>query len=59
MKHDVQLTANELRTILYLLKQTRIDEGYYPLFVNLQEQFRLIKLKEIGNDNEDVINSTI
>jgi phenolic acid decarboxylase len=59
MKHDVQLTANELRTILYLLKQTRIDEGYYPLFVNLQEQFRLIKLKEIGSDNEDVINNTI
>lgn len=54
IKHDVQMTANDLRIILALIKKTPIEEGLFPLFVNLQEQFKEIKLKELGG-NEDTI----
>ena len=52
IKHDVQMTANDLRIILALIKKTPIEDGLFPLFVNLQEQFKEIKLKELGG-NED------
>jgi hypothetical protein len=54
IKHDVQMTANDLRIILALIKKTPIEDGLFPLFVNLQEQFKEIKLKELGG-NEDTI----
>lgn len=54
IKHDVQMTANDLRIILALIKKTPIEDGLFPLFVNLQEQFKDIKLKELGG-NEDTI----
>jgi hypothetical protein len=54
IKHDVQMTANDLRIILVLIKKTPIEDGLFPLFVNLQEQFKEIKLKELGG-NEDTI----
>jgi hypothetical protein len=54
IKHDVQMTANDLRVILALIKKTPIEDGLFPLFVNLQEQFKEIKLKELGG-NEDTI----
>ena len=54
IKHDVQMTANDLRIILALIKKTPIEEGLFPLFVNLQEQFKEIKLKELGG-NENTI----
>jgi hypothetical protein len=54
IKHDVQMTANDLRIILALIKKTPIEDGLFPLFVDLQGQFREIKLKELGG-NEDII----
>jgi hypothetical protein len=54
IKHDVQMTANDLRIILALIKKTPIEDGLFPLFVNLQEQFKEIKLKELGG-NQDTI----
>ena len=54
IKHDVQMTANDLRVILALIKKTPIEDGLFPLFVNLQEQFKEIKLKELGG-TEDTI----
>jgi hypothetical protein len=54
IKHDVQMTANDLRVILALIKKTPIEDGLFPLFVDLQEQFKEIKLKELGG-NEDTI----
>ena len=54
IKHDVQMTANDLRVILALIKKTPIEDGLFPLFLNLQEQFKDIKLKELGG-NEDTI----
>lgn len=54
IKHDVQMTANDLRVILALIKKTPIEDGLFPLFVDLQNQFKEVKLKELGG-NEDTI----
>lgn len=54
IKHDVQMTANDLRIILALIKKTPIEDGLFPLFVDLQNQFKEVKLKELGG-NEDTI----
>jgi len=41
-QHDIKLTADELRAILFVLKSTPIDMGLYPLFINLQSQLKSI-----------------
>jgi hypothetical protein len=43
MEHDIKLTADELRAILFVLKSTPIDMGLYGLFIKLQ-----VQLKEIA-----------
>lgn len=54
IKHDVQMTANDLRIILSLIKKTPIEDGLFPLFVDLQNQFKEVKLRELGGDSIDI-----
>lgn len=42
MEHDIKLTADELRAILFVLKSTPIDMGLYGLFIKLQAQLKEI-----------------